>query len=78
MKRVMEACTPAENLESLYAQGYQHTDDFIRSGKIKDFFIHGRAGDVNSSSLPTTAADEKKPSSGQSESAPPGGGGGGS
>ena len=37
-KRLAEAMTPAENLETLYCQGYQHTDDFIRSGKIRDFF----------------------------------------
>ena len=36
-KRLAEAIVPPENLESLYAAGYQHTDDFIRSGKIHEF-----------------------------------------
>jgi len=40
MKRIMEAVMPCENLEQLYTKGYQHTDDFIRSGKIKQFFFY--------------------------------------
>ena len=38
LKRFIEAAVvPAENLESLYKAGYEHTDKFIRSGKIRDF-----------------------------------------
>lgn len=38
IKRLVEAMSPSENLEELYCQGYQHTDTFIRSGKIQDLF----------------------------------------
>lgn len=37
LKRLVEAAVPAENLESLYKAGYEHTDKFIRSGKVRDF-----------------------------------------
>lgn len=37
LKRLKEAAVPPQNLESLYMAGYEHTDEFIRSGKIRDF-----------------------------------------
>jgi len=41
LKRLMEAAAPPQNLEALYKAGYDHTDQFIRSGKIRDFlFTH--------------------------------------
>jgi len=56
MKRIAEAMTPAENLESLYCQGYQHTDSFIRSGKIRDFFKMPAASSPTTTSPLTVAA----------------------
>ena len=38
-KRLAEAAVPAENLDSLYKAGYEHTDKFIRSGKVREFFL---------------------------------------
>ena len=37
LKRLMEAAVPPQNLEGLYQAGYDQTDEFIRSGKIRDF-----------------------------------------
>ena len=39
LKRLMGAAVPPQNLEGLYQAGYDHTDQFIRSGKIKDFLL---------------------------------------
>lgn len=38
MKRLYDALMPPENLDQLYKQGYEHTDAFIRSDKMKRFF----------------------------------------
>lgn len=37
-KRLAEAMIPPNNLETLYDLGYQQTDEFIRSGRVRDFF----------------------------------------
>ena len=40
-KRLRDAAQPPQDLEGIYRAGYEHTDNFIRSGKIRDFFsIH--------------------------------------
>ena len=39
LKRLIEAAVPPQNLEGLYKAGYDHTDQFIRSGKIRDFLF---------------------------------------
>ena len=37
-KRLREAANPPQDLEGIYKAGYEHTDHFIRSGKICNFF----------------------------------------
>ena len=39
IKRFKEALYPPKDLELLYSVGYQHTKEFIRSGKIGNFFM---------------------------------------
>ena len=40
MLRALVAIWPSENLQSLYDQGYRDTEDFIKSGQIKQLLIH--------------------------------------
>ena len=39
-RRLREAAVPPQDLEGIYRAGYEHTDEFIRSGKICDFYSH--------------------------------------